>query len=590
MLEVLKFQYNGIMYCTIVGAKYLKDTFGAVNAVPISELQSKKSYISAIRGLCKRDLRDIEEVTITEVQESNGIFEFLGNVGACEIHVGKDFIIVDDIYVMADDSSVIGKSFMDAYPKAPDKDEDTVAEDFSADEEFPAYSAAKADEEFPAYITEEDSTGLALSETGEDSTEQDTSIKELPFDESAVKEMEEVIEYPPIEEPIKEELQPIEESAEELVDETEEIPIEESIGESSVDEVPVEETVVEEIKVVDVSEEVDSRTIGESAPVETATKPDWQHSVVLNKQPLSTKGKRHINPFSIKKKDKPVLGCKLGGMSAPKTETFVIGNTATARGCYFGAVEQEKVSTPLPTLISKETMEAARRLEKQVQSQKANATPVEQHASRVTVTPINKTEQTQVEIKPTVHPAPKVSTVEPNVSPPQEPITAAEHSSDVQSMLDTVVNDVQSINRNQRPDFGKKPEPRSRPNFKTQDETVSRSRECPEQAALPTQPQPPNKVPLEEFLAGIEPEIADFLPQIPKPLLLSITSFTSTFIDVNALRASGFRYCIDNRWSADGNMFAIDVPRHKSRYFFNKLTGVDIEIPLEVYKKYLQYV
>ena len=572
MYEVLKFVYNGVMHCTLIGAsEFLRNSFGVANAVPVSQIQASNSYSRVLKDLSKTDIRFIPEIVVKNIQESNGIFELLGNIDEHTIYISRDFITVDDVYVMADDHSVIGKSFLETFPKESSDD---------SDEEFPAYISEDTEESSEVPIISEDDSKevLALSENSEEQNNDNTG-EVLALSENT--EVETVSEVPVAEAPVEEEV-----SVETIIEEQEEI-------------VEVAETVAEQ---EEAQVDKDALALSESSESE---------SVSVSVQPTKatslrhkTKSKNTGQQIMFKKKTK-LIGCTFGKFNDQNAAPMELGSSTGIVGCVFGRQSEipEKPKQVLPTLKSKETLKAEAALAKQILdnniSGRVTITPIKSAEPRVPIPQVPKTVGTAVtsgvKITPVEPRIPYRSEVQEQVpyrpvARVTEPVQQQEDNVQLRTMLDSVIAENKQIAANQevapttgtRPNFiplAKEPPVKEEP--KVESKKVEKS---------PPEAQPVAKKPLKEFLSEIDQKIADFLPQIPKPLLLSITAFTSSVVDENALKASGYRYCMDNRWTASGDMFAVDIPKHKTRYFYNKLTGVGMEIPLATYKDYLQYV
>jgi len=85
---------------------------------------------------------------------------------------------------------------------------------------------------------------------------------------------------------------------------------------------------------------------------------------------------------------------------------------------------------------------------------------------------------------------------------------------------------------------------------------------------------------LEKLKTHFSEEVRNIIDKIPEAMLGSITEFTMYPIDKDNLDKNGTHYCIDNRWYKSGNWYCIDVVCNASRYFYNSVDNITVEIPI----------
>ncbi len=89
---------------------------------------------------------------------------------------------------------------------------------------------------------------------------------------------------------------------------------------------------------------------------------------------------------------------------------------------------------------------------------------------------------------------------------------------------------------------------------------------------------------------SISAEVQDVLKQVPVEMLGPIEQFSVRPIDEQMLKERGGLYCIDNRWYHMGRWFCIDIVDNATRHFYNKDTGLSIQIPIKECKEWLSQV
>lgn len=92
------------------------------------------------------------------------------------------------------------------------------------------------------------------------------------------------------------------------------------------------------------------------------------------------------------------------------------------------------------------------------------------------------------------------------------------------------------------------------------------------------------------FREKLPMEVQQIIGDIPFNMLGSISEFTMSGIDRDALLAQGDAYCIDHRWHKAGKWFCVDVVNERARYFFNSRRDVSIQIDLATLKEWQQLI
>lgn len=91
-----------------------------------------------------------------------------------------------------------------------------------------------------------------------------------------------------------------------------------------------------------------------------------------------------------------------------------------------------------------------------------------------------------------------------------------------------------------------------------------------------------------EVEKGLSEEVVKALHEIPDTLLASsIVAFTTKPVDTVQLEKRGHMYCIDNRWHRNGQWNCIDVVEDATRHFYNSRTHLNIAIPFNVCKEWV---